>query len=683
MAVTPFIKPIQNRYGIFYNFQSAIDDITLSLAQDAKKFRFSKFALLRIPDMGVPDDKENKVQFLAPGETPLIDGISPTDYNINLAESFQNYCLNLESLLLSMTQYNAEIDKTVSERVFFKWLKELGAVRFRTANAVEKDSEQLPDDSRYVEEDEYDPESPVPNYNYSRVVKYIGDIEVSHTVKKDNARSEVYIYIPTDVGTTPYVLFDSHTDENYKQDMTMVNNPESILDIEYLVGRKHDDVHPFGLSIRAFYDLDDGSVQTECATNIDTPVFVIKNWFNGTTLDAYYTDPVFDTPSNLLIRKTLGPTTVQYIRSNLDGIGIDFDLAHYKLANENTDIKVLSDFNSYIGTKNFEYNAVLIYYDVFDVETPDDVVTNLYGVQFLSKVEEKGLEFAIPSLTKYKPDTLSKTNGNSFSHKFNIKYDSSINNVEVEKSINDYTTFSLDLFVDALTSMLNMSNSYEENITFITDTMREVDELKQLFINDTNKDEILLRIENIEESLIASQALFDNANSVMNLINDLYDKYNDILSNTTKVDVTYNLDKSAINNLVTHPQGYTISSTPKGNLLDNTVFMLKKFTNYFRHENQLVPATVISDNIDIIIDDSEVAWTSGQCFELVFADTFDPGAFTISFWTDALNKTSNGEFGAYIGSVDATDFDPSDNKPWFKITCINASTLEFVIDKIR
>src|SRR5690554_2674953 len=100
MAVTPLLKPIQNKKGIFYTFQSALEDINISIANGENAVRFSKFAMLRIPEMGTPDSPatDNKFQFLAQGETQMIEGLN-TDQNINLAQSFQSYALNLEALL--------------------------------------------------------------------------------------------------------------------------------------------------------------------------------------------------------------------------------------------------------------------------------------------------------------------------------------------------------------------------------------------------------------------------------------------------------------------------------------------------------------------------------------------------------------------------------------------------------
>ena len=123
MAIAPLIKPIQTQKGMFYTFQSSLEDLTLTF-NNTNKFKFSKFALLRIPEIGIPTSlaTDNHTQFLALGESPLLEGLS-ANQNINLALSFQNYALNFESLLISQTAYQREQKLNVSERVFFKWLK--------------------------------------------------------------------------------------------------------------------------------------------------------------------------------------------------------------------------------------------------------------------------------------------------------------------------------------------------------------------------------------------------------------------------------------------------------------------------------------------------------------------------------------------------------------------------------
>jgi hypothetical protein len=701
MAVTPLIKPIQNKKGILYNFQSSIEDIQLNLTNNPNGVRYSKFALIRIPEIGTPDSlaTDNKIQFLAPGETPIVDGLN-SDNNINLAESFQNYALNLETLLISRNSYNFENKQTVAERVFFKWMKELGAIRFKDANNLQKNLDTLPTEKRFVEPDDI-------SSTYKRVVQYVADIDVVNSIRSEsNAYTEIYIHIPTSVGTTPYVLFKSIEDENYFANQTITNNPPDPLDIEYLKGRSFDEVNPFGLSIKAFYDKDDGSVNTEITNNPNNPGSLLPgNWYTQLTNNSYFTDNYnstgrYDVAQDQLIRKQLGLTTVEYVRNTLDGIAIDFNLNNYKLAAENQAIQAFTQFNDYVNNKNFEYNAVLIYYDVFDPNNldsegnPVDSVTNLYGVLFLDKVEQDGLEFIIPPITKYMPDPLNGTNGNSFSHKPNLKLDTSVENVLVEKSINDYTTFSMDLFLDVLTQFKQLQTLYNDKLLELSDLKIEVENLKDLLINQIDSNELNIRLTNLETSIEASQALFNNTNSVVKMIENVNDRVNDIIRGNTSIQVSYNLDlikaglgigvdrsipnRLKINNV---NQEYNIENNSIVNILTNNNIRLGRFTNYVRHENSGTPLTLTKD-LELYIDDTDVAWSKGQVLDLIINDQLDVNIYNLKIYTDAPNRLGGGAFNKNIINLNDFDFQPNDT-PIFKITCINAITLEFKVDKIR
>ena len=242
-----------------------------------------------------------------------------------------------------------------------------------------------------------------------------------------------------------------------------------------------------------------------------------------------------------LVRKQLGITSVDYVRSTLDGITIDFTLDNYKLASENSEIHVFSEFNDYVANKNFEYNAVLIYYDVFDPNNldaegnPIDPKTNLYGILFLDKVEQDGLEFMIPPITKYMPDPLNGTNGNAFSHKANLKLDTSVENVMVEKSVNDYSTFSLDLFLDVLTEFKQLQVLYNDQLLKLQALDQEVVNLKDLMLNQEDQNEIDIRLTDLETSVAASQALFNNTETVVKMIENVNDKVEDIINGDSSI----------------------------------------------------------------------------------------------------------------------------------------------------
>ena len=705
MAVTPLIKPVQDKKGIFYNFQSALEDINITLANSENAVRFSKFVLLRIPEIGTPNNLEtdNKIQFYAPGESPLLEGLNP-DNNVNLAESFQNYALNLESLLLSKPTYKRNEKLTVSERVFWKWLKELGAIRFQDANALEKNSVNLPVDP--VNHTEYRfVEKPETNSTYNRVVKYIGDIDVVNTlVSNQNSYTEVYIHVPTNVGSTPHVLFKSVKDDNYGPGMTIANTLASPLDIEYLSGRKYTETHPFGLSLKAFYDLDDASVNAEIK-NTFAGAYSPGNWFTQTINNSYYTDRnvsnEYYVAQDQFIRKTFGATALEYQRTTLDGISIDFDLANYKLASENPEIKVFSQFNDYVANRDFEFNAVLVYYDTYDPNNldstgnPIDFRTNLYGVLFLDKIQQSGLEFAIPPISKYKPDPLNKTNGNSFSFKLNLKLDTSIEDTKVEKSINDYSTFSLELFTDVLTKFTQLQTSFSNKLLELEQLQQEVQAIKDLLVNTTDSSEINTRVTNLETSLIANQAIFSNTNDLVNMIESTNTKINSIISGESNIVVSYNIDavrpgegiridRSTPNRIrvINSNQYYNISNNSESNISTNNILTLGTFTNYFVHKTGGIPV-ILTDDFSIFIDDSTVSWKKGQVLRLVFDDELLPETFDVKIFTDALNKINLGVYGKQISVFTDLDFTPSLNKPIFDIICLDDVAFTFRVDKIR
>ena len=361
MAVAPIIKPITTRKGIFYTFQSSLEDLTLSFNNSGNQFKFSNFVLLNLPNVGTPDGtpSDNKLFFKAQGETLMTDpGLyNQSNQNYNLAQSFQNYALNLEALLISQDSYNRELPLNVSERVFWKWLKEAGAIRWRGANTLETSTTSI-----FTEEDE------AVGSSYSKVVQYIGEIDIVNSYKgKENSYSELYLHVPNNVGSTPYTLFKSISDDNYKPNMTITHSPDLPEDRETIVGRHYSDTHPQGLSLNAFYDLDDSTVLLEQAPYAGS-TYTAQNWFQGTLNNSYYTDGTYNAPLaawqyNTAVNKKIKKsktnsgvtTTINYTRSTLDGVCLDFTISDYLVATQNakTAFSGLNDIN--VQNKNFDF----------------------------------------------------------------------------------------------------------------------------------------------------------------------------------------------------------------------------------------------------------------------------------------------------------------------------------------
>jgi hypothetical protein len=722
MAVAPLIKPIQTQKGMFYSFQSAIEDLSLTFNNNTNKFRFSKFALLRIPEIGIPAtmQTDNKVQFLALGETPLLNNLS-TNENINLANSFQNYALNFESLLISQSTYNREKKLNVSERVFWKWLKELGAVRWRDATTAEV-IQTLPAGEKRWAEDWYNPTLST----YDRVVKYIGEIDVVNSVRsKDNSYSELYIHVPTNVGSTPTVLFNSKPDENYGPGMLIVNTPGDPLDVEYLNGRHYNDTHPFaGMSLEAFYDLDTNTVSSKISDTLTVQPTATGFWWGASSINnSYYTDQAayFGTPygvtssspkvQRIFKNYNSGTRTVEYLRSTLDGVVIDFELSNYLIASQNPDIKSFSQLNDSYTNEDFEFNAILIYYDVYD-PAPNAVagtepvsVTNLYGVYFLNKVVQSGSEFIIPMITKNKPDTINKTNGNSFAFKVNVKFDTSIEDVSVEKSINDYNTFSLNLFTDVLTEMRSLQTKFNDKLLELNTLSDEVDLAKDALLNTTALKSLATRIGVLETTVAASTAAFAEASAIMDLIDSTNARIDEILSNKTSLQIQYNtdsfkpgygvsLDKHIPGEITFYSDIQAFSKITEADFSSNTLGARTESLGIggtqIRHlkvngSGSPIPWTM-DRNLTLYIDDSSNIWKAGQSVKIVCESQIIPNSYTITIKTDSQDIVNSGsQYSVIIATLTAADFPTTygrTGKPIIEIVCKDPKTLTFVVDKI-
>lgn len=733
MAVAPLIKPIQTSKGIFYTFQSGLEDLNLTFNNNTNKFRFSKFALLRIPEIGIPSTlvTDNRTQFLAVGETPILDGLS-ANQNLNLALSFQNYALNFESLLISQETYMREKKLNVAERVFWKWLKELGTIRWRAANSTEVIS-TLPTGEKRWAEDWYDASSST----YNRVVKYIGDIDVVNSVRhQDNSYSELYINVPTNVGTSPTVLFNSVPDENYNPDMLIINSPSDPLDVEFLNGRHHDDTHPYaGMNLYAFFDLDSGASTQKLTDTLNTVVdWDLINpsywWGANSTSNAYHTDQAayFGTPYNVSsstpkVQKVYkkytdggGNTrTVEYLRSTHDGMVIDFDLSHYKVAADDPTIKSLAQLADSVYNYDFEFNAILVYYDVYDpvpLENSSEPTsaTNLYGIYFLNKVEQSGIEYEIPMILKEKPNVIDRTNGNAFAHKINIKFDTSIEDVAVEKSINDYSTFGLDLFLDVLTQLRSLQTTYNDKIAELEQLSDDLESAKQALISTSGLDTLTSRVEVLETTVAAASEAFSETDAIMQLINSLNQQLDDLYNNRTSILMSYDLtpfkngygislDKSVAGQMTVANTSQMYSSPSQVNLASPSVTVanvcslnLGVSNTYVKHykpisNTNLNPSPwTLSSDLEIRINDSVNKWKAGQVFKLVIDTQIIPEDFTIYVKTDASNMTNqSAPYGRIITTLTSADFPENygrTGRPIVEITCTDQVNLVFQVDKI-
>jgi len=677
---TPLIKRLQVQGGTFYTFTSSADDISKTFTDDNTRFVFSRFACLNLPDVSTPTNKLNNVVWEAIGNvgatsTDVSDELS-TDQNINLAQSFQNYALNLEQLILEgnndeAVPYNNDLQASVSERIFWKWLGAINAVRYQ--NATIEDT-SLGD--RFKEESS----KSTGTQQYQRVVEYLGEIDLLNTVTRDgHSYTELYLHIPTSHGNTPTVLWKSYSDDNYRPDLKWNGTSE------YIDGRTSTSVHPDGLDMHAYYDND--------------------------LLDRYESKLTFNDVTNTT---TTTDTSKPILVSNLDGIVLDWDPESYKDITTDPTRQYLPQYNTDGKSNDFEFNCALVYYDIYNQSNPNDRFTDLYGILILDDYVNSVDGGSLKSYQKFKPNQITKLNGNSYGLKLNIKFDTSVDNVGVETIINEYNTFSMDLFMDASTRLNDISDMFSDQQFILIDQAQRITTLENFYFTQDTIDEINLEISNLQSLVNNATIALQDPSTVIDLVSSNSDSINSILAGTTPLSLTYNLDvidfgdgisiDNSVPNKVkiantsqdidsfsiclnsNNTLSYDIDNGLSFNITDveyptkNNILTLSTFSNYFKVTN---PKDDLDYDLRINIDDSNINWKTGQKFRISFENQIDlsNNAKKILIYTDATNRFNNGKFNKLITSIEFSDLEST--KPIIEIICRSENTYEFYIDIIK
>lgn len=704
MATTPLIKTPQADGGTFYTFSSAARDLSKTLNNENLRLVFSKFALLNLPDFDRLDPStfsnyQNYMQF------DTIDGMIQNgglkgDPNVNWAESFQNYALNIEELILSNSGYDNTVRRTVTERVFFKWLKETGAIRFRTATALEKSGTVV--GNLFVEEDEIT----TGTVQYRRVVKYLGDIDIVNNVDKaGEAYTELYINVPTEVGNTPTILFQSISDANYQPSLK-IQGPN-----EYILGRNAATIHPQGLDIFAFYDYDQPLLGAGPAGYTDPNA----NWMNETTppntVDAYFTEPTtFGDPSNVDIRKyptdygsPAGFTGSAYRRSKLDGISLDFNPTDYQQIIEDPTISTIAQFNGIDLSSTFEFNAVLVYYDLVDLSNNANTVTNLYGILLLDNITPTVDGGFIQRYPKYKPNRVTGQNGNSYGFKINLRFDASPGTAGIDTIINDYNTFSMGLFADATAQLQESAKIFQRQQIELSRLEQRVQELENNIDALSNSTSLQAQINSLQTQFNNASLSMSNGSTLLDLIAKNADEIQSLANGNVSSTLQYNtevlrsgpgisLNKNTPNqvrvDLVTQQYTFMIPFDENGNEitsnnpLDLNVISPKVYTSLETFTNMLRISTVNSAGGDLLIyiDDSDIQWKTGQTIRLTFNNNLSISSKNIRIYTDSLNRLNQGVYGVTVGVIPNNEIT---TKPIIELICTEQGILTFVYDIVK
>lgn len=625
---TPLVRTVQEQGGTMYAFASAARDLTRAQGDPDLKFEFSHYALMDLPEIATQVNGLNTIEFDRLEDVAGGSYVPSIDDNRSWAETFQNYALNLEEIIRNDDDFDPQIYKSDAEKIFFKYLQSVGALRTRTATSSEATSTV----GRYAEEDN----ASGTGNDYERLIKYVGTIDVINDKNyAANTYQEIFINVPSSVGYTPVVLFEDDTYNTTSLAITASNNIE---------GRSN---HPeTGFSIQSLVD---GGGQYNINTNT--------------------------TPA----------------------LGIDFNEQSYYAVNVNSSINTLHDYSQRGG--NFKFNAVLVYYDVYSQTNPGNRATNLYGVLLLDNFKDGGIR----ELIKYKPNSITGLNGNAYSLKLNIKYNTSLDNVGVENNINDFTTFSMDLFFDTTSVLENAAKLLLQANNRYDDIANRLDFMENMVLSSQDADTMKAEILSLQTQVENASLNYADEASLLDMITDINRRMNSIINGTIPTEVQYNtnvifdgkgtsIDKSVpgkikVNNTV---NGYKLLTQFDWDLTNKTVgqkitefdpttantngvyVRLKSFENMIRMS---LSAGTANNDMNIYIDDSTESWEEGQVLKLVFDSILDLGGYNINIYT---NKKNGWVLGRQITSGEL-----SSAKPYIELVCTNKTLLTFVADVLR
>jgi len=643
---TPLVRIPQPQGGTMYAFASSAKDMTRAFNSSDLNFEFSKFALLDLPDFTGSVQNSNTIDFelnlkQASGQN-YVAGMP----NVDFAQTFQNYALNMEELLLNDDDYDPIILQTDSEKIFFKWLSALGSIDFRPTDSNESVLGNYAENNNGV----------FSGTNYDRVVKYLGSIDAENDVNyQGNTYHEVYINVPTSVGYTPTVLFRP----------TEYNSSATKLYAEdYIEGRKGQN-HP--------------------DPNINL----------STIVDAYTADSgaYYDVQTNAT-----------------NSVQIDWDPSSYEEINNDSKTKSLLDFAK--KGQKFNFNAVLVYYDLYSKSVPANRATNLYGILILDDIADSpGPGSKIHEQIKFKPNEVTGLNGNAFSLKLNMKFNSSLDNVGVETSVNDFTTFSMDLFMDTTTALENAAEVMIQANKRYSKIVERLNGIENIVFSSRDAATLSSKLDLLESQFEAASIQLADSGALLALITKAHTKINQLIDGTIPVELQYNTDvifngkgtvidksipnKIKINNTV---EGYSINEIYLWNIAGEAIAAKLSSTLQFdvaldgegadkyaiwssllSYSNRLSLKNILdgspNSDLNIYIDDKVNSWEAGQVLKIAF-DVIDMSGNNIKIWTGSTSG-----FTQSIADIDITQL--ITNKPYIEVVCIDPVSYTFEYDILR
>lgn len=553
--ITPLLKPLRisstgSSGGSLYVFPSACEDIGLNINGGVNNVNLSHYALLNIPPASIKqilfkDDDQN------PTESGTANINITSDPNLNTGEnisdtpegfsralimSLQNYVMNFDVAIMNQQNkettehaYNYSNYSTYTEPIFWKWLSKTKLLKL--SNDI--DTHDAGGPYNIFQESSYNKDNDV-NKQDNTVVKCLGSISGGNNVQNNfGMYNETYITIPTSYGAGP-VLFSS-------QNITNISAISSSID-DTLEGLGTNQYMSYLGYDKPFYDENkhyDIGVKTKY--NNSEPISLVKNP-NIIARDL----KKFDQFSNI---------NTDLIQS-YDDINIDM----------HNQLKVDTEF---------DFNAILLYYSIFD-ETNNKTskipqAINLFGILFLDAPQSAGTNEAGDKLyyisSHKKTKSTEQRFGNSFSFRVNLNTLPIYDNTDA--IIQDSTTNSGITATETgeLVSILNKSiNVLTNNTKIINNIQSDYRSIKEFYKHNSEKiDELSQQVNNYVKGKLSNILNVDKiyAKNLYPIDNEgirLYPHNSNNSNNDTSLKPLMSVDTSGVNIGILYTNDITTNS---------------------------------------------------------------------------------------------------------------------------
>ena len=643
--VTPYLKPFNNEGGTLYVFPSVSKDLTRTFVSNDYEFKFSHFACLNIPD--------------------IYTGVFSEDSD---GDTFNEKGFYIESLILNNngsyypgytgTTWTTSdgIGKTIAENLQNYVMNFETAILNGEGDNDDYDNDILTNVSEKVFFNwlqkvgaiKFTESGTLEDYNTlaDRTVQYIGNIDVMNTVDiNGDSFEELYIHIPSTVGASTSVYFrtgEITDNKNYLNKNYTVSNGTN--GPEYIIGRSSkDEKEDNDLSIKAIYDLDQG-------TNV-------------------YTGDI--------------------------GHTIDFRDSSYAGGDG------ISTMNGN-SLNDFEFNAVLIYYDIFQKTSTKNVkrtATNLYGILFLDQPTPLTETYRKGYFQRYpkKKETV-YGNGNSYALKLDLKIDtvgdSNTNYIEVpdvnyqQDKVTSFILYNkaieqLQRCIDVFYTQKNEIVKLTERVSSLENLVTGIDSISSLK-SDINRLYDLYDGNAVVDTSALLGLIDANAKKLDNIMNggkDLKLQYDtDVIQPGVGIGITKTPNKVTISseqrysmNVVTDSSGNEISednpiyTTSESKICNIKLRPGENFAVIYMHDNG-----VSTSSMHINIDDNDYNWEIGQTIKLLFVCKNGALSFDNSIDRGVIIKPTN----TTTLSISGYDFEGND---FVEIVCVGKNKFIYLI----